>query len=139
MGGINVNRWLLGSVVAALVIWLLEGAGSMLYMADMQAALEKLGLRFEMSAVMFATSVIVCLISGLVMIFLYAAARPRLGAGPRTAVVVAAVYWLGGYFLSLVGYQMLGLFPTRMLATWGVVGLVEMILGALAGAWLYRE
>jgi hypothetical protein len=38
-----------------------------------------------------------------------------------------------------VGYQMLGIFPNQMLALWGVVGLVEMILAGLAGAWLYRE
>jgi hypothetical protein len=139
MGGINVKRWLLGGVVAALVIWLLEGAASTLYMAEMQAALDKLGLKMEMSASMVATSVLVSLITGLTMIFFYAAARPRFGAGPRSAVIVAVALWLCGYFISLVGYQMLGIFPNQMLALWGVVGLVEMILAGLAGAWLYRE
>jgi hypothetical protein len=139
MGGINVNRWLLGGGVAGLVMWLLEGAASTLYMADFQASMEKLGLKFEMGPGMFAISVLVSLITGLVMIFFYAAARPRLGPGPRTAITVAVVFWLGGYFLSLVGYHMLGLFPPRMLAIWGAVGLVEMILAGLAGAKLYRE
>jgi hypothetical protein len=86
-----------------------------------------------------ATSVLVSLITGLTMIFFYAAARPRFGAGPRSAVIVAVALWLCGYFISLVGYQMLGIFPNQMLALWGVVGLVEMILAGLAGAWLYRE
>ncbi len=34
---------------------------------------------------------------------------------------------------------MLGPFPNGLLATWGVLGLVEMIIVAMVGGWLYRE
>jgi hypothetical protein len=34
---------------------------------------------------------------------------------------------------------MLGLFAGRTLLLWGGVGLVDMILGALVGGWIYRE
>lgn len=47
--------------------------------------------------------------------------------------------WAGGYFLSMLGYHLLGLFPDRMLFPWGTTGLIEMILGCLLGAWFYRE
>jgi hypothetical protein len=47
--------------------------------------------------------------------------------------------WFGGYLLSLLGYGMMGMYPTGLLVTWGIVGLVQMILAALIGGWVYRE
>ena len=47
--------------------------------------------------------------------------------------------WFGGYLLSLLGFDMLGIFPRGLLLTWGVVGIVELILAGLAGAWVYRD
>lgn len=139
MGGINVGRWIGGGVVAGVIMWVLEGVASTLYMADMQASLERLGLKMEMTAGLIAIGLLLSLIAGLTLVFFYAAARPRFGAGPRTAVLVAVALWIGGYLLSLLGCQMLGLFPAGMLVLWGAVGLGEMIVAGLAGAWIYRE
>jgi hypothetical protein len=41
--------------------------------------------------------------------------------------------------LSLIGYQMVGLYPVTMLALWGLVGLIEMIVAGLIGCRIYRE
>jgi hypothetical protein len=139
MGGINVGRWIAGGVAAGILIWLVEGAASVLYMEGMTAALETHGLAMDISPALFLITVLVSLVSGLVLVFFYAAARPRFGPGPRTAVIVAVALWLGGYFLSLIGYSMIGLYPNSMIATWGAIGLVEMILASILGAWIYRE
>ncbi|MGD2134706.1 MAG: hypothetical protein PVF27_01045 [Gemmatimonadales bacterium] len=139
MNGINVGRWLAGGISAGILMWILEGVASTLYLGDMRAALEAHGLSMEMTAAVAMISVVVSLIAGLTLIFFYAAVRPRFGPGPKTAVIVAVALWLGGYLLSLLGYQMLGLFPTSMLVLWGGVGLLEMILAALLGGWVYRE
>jgi hypothetical protein len=50
----------------------------------------------------------------LVLTFLYAAMRPRFGAGPKTAVIAAVAFWSGGYVLSLIGYGMVGLYPAGL-------------------------
>jgi len=139
MGGINTGRWLAGGLVAGAIMWLLEGGASILYMEDMEAALAAHGLSMEMSVGIGAMTVLVSLIAGLVLIFFYAALRPRFGAGPRTAVIAALATWSGGYLLSIIGYGMVGLYPNSLLTTWAVVGLVEMIIAALAGGWIYRE
>jgi hypothetical protein len=139
MGGINVSRWLLGGVVAALVIWLIEGAASALYMAEMQEALKAHDLSFDMGAGTMALTILVSLLAGLTLVFLYAASRTRFGPGPRTAVIAALALWVGGYVISILGYRMLDIFPGAMLVQWAVVGLVELILASLAGGWLYRE
>lgn len=139
MAGINVGRWLAGGVVAGAVTFVLEGIASVFYMEDMETALAALGLSMEMTGGVWVLAVLVSLLLGLVLVFLYAAARPRFGPGPMTAVMVAVALWAGGYLLTLIGYGMMGMFPTGPLVWWGAVALVEMIMGALAGGWVYRE
>jgi hypothetical protein len=76
---------------------------------------------------------------GFALVFLYAAMRPRFGPGPRTAVVAALTLWLVGYlpyFLTLGDFGILTgwRFPVSIAWTLG-----EVLLGAMAGGWLYRE
>ena len=139
MGGINTGRWLAGGVAAGVVVWLIEGAASMLYMGDMEAALRAMGLSMEMTPAVWALTIVMSLIVDLALVFFYAAARPRFGPGPTTAAIVAVGLWASGTLLSLTGYYMIGMYPTRMLVTWGVVGLVEMVIAAMVGGWVYRE
>ncbi len=140
MNGINVGRWLAGGLAAGIVIWILEGLSSaLLYMDAMQAAHDAHGLSMELGASTVVLTVVVSLITGITMIFFYAAIRPRFGPGPKTAVIVAVGLWVGGYLLSLIGYYLLGLYPVGLLVLWGVTGLIEMILAAVLGAWIYRE
>ena len=139
MGGINVGRWLAGGVAAGILIWVFEGVASVLYMGEVEAALAAHNLSMEMSAGVFLLTITVSLLAGLTLVFFYAAARPRFGPGPRTAVIVAAALWFGSYLISLLGYGMLGLFPGGLLVMWAVVGLIELILASLLGGWIYRE
>jgi hypothetical protein len=139
MAGINIGRWLAGGVVAGAVIWLLEGASSMLYFDDMQTALQAHDLAMDMTAAVWALTVMASLILGLALVFFYAAARPRFGPGPKTAAIVAVAMWFGSTLLSLLGYHMLNLYPMTMLGMWALVGLAELIVAALVGGWIYRE
>ncbi|HSR42299.1 MAG TPA: hypothetical protein VLL48_09010 [Longimicrobiales bacterium] len=139
MSGINAGRWIGGGVAAGALIWVMEGAASVLYMDQMETAMTSHGLSMEMSAGIWVLSVLVSLIVGLVLIFVYAAARPRFGPGPMTAGIAALVLWFGGYLPSLIGYHMLGLFPSSLLLVWACAGLLELILASLLGGWIYRE
>jgi hypothetical protein len=139
MKGINVKRWLLGGIAAGIVMWLLEGVASMFYIADMEAAMQAHNLSMEMSGGMILMTVLVSLISGWILVFLYAAVRPRFGPGPKTAVIAALALWIGGYLLSLIGYHMMGLFPAGLLVLWGFVALVEIVIAALVGGMIYKE
>ncbi|MBI2839978.1 MAG: hypothetical protein HYX75_16820 [Acidobacteria bacterium] len=139
MMGINIGRWLAGGLVAGLVGWIIEGVAGTTYTRDVQSALEAHNLPMDMSASVFILSVVASLIEGLTLVFFYAVARVRFGPGPRTAVIVAVTLWIGGNLLSLFGYQIIGLFPLRVLLMWGAIGLAKMILAALVGGWIYRE
>jgi len=132
-------RVVVGGFVAGVVINLFEWLGSLLYMEEMLAALEAHDLSFETTPGMMVVSVLMGFVAGFVAIWFYAACRPRFGPGPATAAKVALFLFLGGYFLAIVGYSFLGIFPTRMLTLWAGVALVELVLATIAGAWVYRE
>jgi len=136
---INTGRWIAGGVVAGLLMWIMEGAASQLYFAEMMAALERANLSVAMDAGMIATTVIVSLLVGFGVVFFYAMARQRLGAGVRTAVIVGAAAFVFFYLPGLIGYQMIGLYPTSLIVKWAVVGLLEMVVMSVAGAWIYRD
>lgn len=139
MKGININRWLLGGVVAGIFVWLFEGAASLVYMEEMMLAMAAHDLSMAMNATTWILSIIVSLIVGLTGVFLYAAARPRFGPGPGTAALVGFVLWISGSMLSIIGYRMMGLFSDGLLIKWAVIGLVEIVLATILGAWLYKE
>ena len=139
MAGINLRRLVAGGSAAGLLIWALEAAASLLYLDGMTAALEAHDLTVSMSATKIFLTIALSLLSGMTLVFLYAAMRPRFGRGPRTAVIAGVVMWVGAYLFSLAGYAMIGLYPPSMLVTWGFIGLAEMVTAAVVGAWVYRE
>ena len=139
MGGINVGRWLASGFAASVVVFLVEGMASVFYMEEMEASLETLGIAMEMSTIGWIMAILASLIVGMAIMFFYVAARPRFGPGPKTAILAATVIWVCGNVLALMGYQMIGIYPTGMLVMWGGIGLVEMNLAALVGGWIYQE
>ncbi|HYX30335.1 MAG TPA: hypothetical protein VE863_17475, partial [Pyrinomonadaceae bacterium] len=81
----------------------------------------------------------VTLVLGIVIVWTYALMRPRLGAGPKTAIVAALVLWFGVYLYNAGFFIMIFGSPAKSMAIACVWGLVEYSLAALAGAWLYKE
>jgi hypothetical protein len=135
----NVWRLLLGGVASGAAMWLLETLASQMYANAMLSALRAHELALDVMGSAWFWSVVIALLIGLTMSFMYVAMRTRFGPGPRTAALVASVLWLGGYVPALIGYEMIGLYPRRLLLQWGIVGWAEMVAGCILGAWIYRE
>jgi len=138
MGKINWNRVILGGLVAGVIINVFEFALHGFVLAkDMDTAVRALGREVGGSALLMflAWGFLVAIFAG----WLYAAIRPRYGAGPKTALCAGAAVWGLGYLLASVTPIALHLFPRHILAIGLAVGLVEVIVGTLVGAWLYRE
>jgi hypothetical protein len=136
---INTGRWIAGGIAAGVLMWIIEGAASQLYFAEMMAALDKAGLSVAMNAGTIALTLLVSLLVGLGVVFFYAMARQRIGAGPRTAIVVGVAAFVFFYLPGLLGYQMIGLYPGSLIAKWAAVGFVETVVISLVGAWIYRD
>jgi hypothetical protein len=76
---------------------------------------------------------------GIGSVWVYAAIRPRYGAGPGTAVRAGLAAWALAVFLANLSNYPLGLFPVRLLVITAVVALFEIVVGTIVGAWLYKE
>jgi hypothetical protein len=139
MGKINLGRVILGGLVAGLVInfseFILNGLILARQLEDAMRALNKPIVGNEA----IAYFVIGGFLLGILMIWLYAAIRPRFGAGPRTAICAGLVVWAFAYFYSTIGFVALGLFPANVIFIGLVWGLVELPVAAVVGAWLYQE
>jgi hypothetical protein len=138
MGKINWARVFLGGLVAGIIIFIFEFVTNGLVLGrDFDAAMKALGRTMAPSAlVIFA---IWSLLAGISAIWLYAAARPRFGPGAKTAALTGFAFWIFSYALPAMGQWALHLFPYRLIAIGTCVGLIEVIIGSIAGAALYLE
>lgn len=139
MGKINWNRVILGGLLAGVVLNVFDFVIHGVVLADRwNAALAALG-KGEMSGSAIAWYVVFDFLVGIATVWLYAAIRPRFGAGPKTAA------WAGLFMWFLVGclYNLAqapsGLWPSNLLWISAIASVVYVPLAAVTGAWLYQE
>ena len=83
-------------------------------------------------------NVVLDLIEGISIVWLYALLRPFYGLGVKTAVLAAFAWW----FILTLGdatWCSFGLFPPRTVIPLMIVTLPALVLATLAGAKFYRE
>jgi hypothetical protein len=140
MGQINWNRVLLGGVVAGLIIdvvqWVLNGV---VLRVQWQEAMQALGRPIHETPDRMMLYVALGVMYGIVAVALYAAVRPRFGAGPMTALYAAVLVWVLGYVLPTVSWMPMGLFSAGLMTSATIGGLVGVVAATVAGAWLYQE
>lgn len=105
--------------------------------AEMVAAAPTLAGKGMSSGIMTAR-VLSSFAVGLLLVWLYAAMRPRFGAGMKTATYAALVIWLCG-FLFYLDWLYLGLMSTGMYAIVSVVMLITLLIAAGVGGMIYKE
>jgi hypothetical protein len=138
--GINWARVILGGLVAGLVINVSEFAINNLWLdGEWTEAIESLNRSSAVGAGGTAAFWVWGFLTGIFALYLYAAFRPRFGAGPKTAVRAALAAWIPGSVLGMVFPAVLELFPVRLMVIGVLSGLVELVIGTLVGAWLYQE
>lgn len=139
MAQINMKGVVVGGLLAGLIINISEFILNMPVLgADMEAAMSALNLP-PVGGGAIGVFVVGGFVMGLVLVWLYAAIRPRLGPGPKTAIVAGVVVWFLAYFWPSLGMGVMGFFPARLLTIAVVWELAEVILAALAGGWFYKE
>jgi hypothetical protein len=139
MQKINMARVVAGGLLAGVIISIGE---YVLNMVLLRASWEK-----ELNALRRAPTgndsllflALLCFGLGVLMIWLYAAIRPRFGPGPTTAVGAAFVTWALAYLFPSAFALPMDLFPRNLFLYAVLWGLLELPIAALAGAWLYKE
>ena len=139
MGGINLGRVVVGGLLAGLVINASEYVLNEVVLGEQIAtAMQRLNLP-PIGGGAIGVFVALGFALGIATIWVYAAIRPRFGAGVRTALCAGAAVWFFAYLYPNIGLGMLGLFPPGMITLAVVWGLAELLVAAVAGAWLYQE
>jgi hypothetical protein len=72
------------------------------------------------------------------MIWVYAALRPRFGPGPKTALIVSAVFFLN-WTILLICFTNIGLFSLKISLASFLDNLIVIPIAVLVGARFYRE
>ena len=139
MSKINVGRVILGGIVAGIVIDIFEYVLNGVVLASQwNDVMKALNLpMIGMNQILWFN--IFGLVLGIAAVWTYAAIRPRFGAGAKTAVYAALLTWVTAYLLPDAFNMVSGIFPMQLTIIIACVGLVEIIVATIAGAWLYKE
>jgi len=139
---INTQKVVVGGLAAGVVMNVVGyvGFGMLLgarFTAEMDAVVPGLSAKMNTGANM-GVGIASQFVIGLLLAWLYAAMRPRFGAGMKTAVYAALVIWLCGDVFYLDNWQsgMMSMTSYVYAACMMLVGLIAA--GAVAGM-LYKE
>ena len=136
----NVGRWILGGIVAGIVYFIGDGVvHGVLLKQHWASILGAINVDAEKALKTPQIFGIYDLVKGLIAVWIYAGIRPRFGAGAGTAVIAGIVTWAAAIPLPLIGLIPMKFFSAGFVALWSAYAIVPMIIGAVVGAWLYRE
>ncbi|MDQ3473198.1 MAG: hypothetical protein M3447_05620 [Acidobacteriota bacterium] len=139
MKNINLGRVLLGGLLAGLVLNVGEFLlNDVVLGTQMREFFARYGIAEPGGSFMFAAVTLTFAI-GVVLVFLYALIRPRLGPGVKTAIIAGLIMWFGIYFYTGVVNGLLFGIPINAMMIGLFWGLLEYLLAAIAGAWIYKE
>ena len=138
---INVGRVILGGLVAGVVANALDFVNNAyLIGADMAANAQRLNLDPAVTngTGVMVTWIVVDFLFGFLLVFAYAAMRPRFGPGPKTAIVAGVTLDLA-VTVVLYGFMRTGFFTELLFIKASFFALVITIVASVAGAAVYKE
>jgi hypothetical protein len=139
---INTSKVVVGGLAAGVVANIIGFVGFGLL----------LGPRFEAEAVAvapalegrgmtgsaIAVNVLATFVVGVLLVWLYAAMRPRFGPGMKTATYAALVVWVCGFLFHLDSL-ILGIITPGTYAMASIVAVIQVLAAAGTGGMLYKE
>jgi hypothetical protein len=139
---INTSKVLIGGLAAGVVYNIIGfvGFGMLLgprFEAEAAAVAPALQGR-AMTGGAIAINVIASFAAGILLVWLYAAMRPRFGPGMKTATMAALAVWVCGFLFHL-DWLLVGMMTpvTYMMAS--VMAVVQLLPSAAVGGMLYQE
>jgi hypothetical protein len=139
LNGINVGRVFVGGLLAGLITNVGEFIfNGVLFREERNQAMAAFN-RPPVADGMIVWFVVFGFGVGITLVWLYAAIRPRFGAGVKTAVCAALAVWGLTYLYPTLFLIVTRLFPTELLVLHTVWRLFEAAIAGIAGAWVYSE
>jgi len=139
MPKIQIGRVLMGGLLTGLVLTIGEYLLNDVVLSDVTKQ-ELARLNLPAPGGMFVVRVVgMTFVLGIMIIYLYAAIRPRFGPGVGTAICAGLFAWFFVYLYCAYIYFALGVVSMKAYMIGLVWGLFQYSIAAIAGAWLYRE
>jgi hypothetical protein len=139
MGKINLQKVLVGGLIAGVVLNVVDFlVFNVIMKAQMTAMMAAFGKGPPAGATV-AWFVALDFVAGIFLVWLYAAVRPRMGAGPATAAKAGVAAWFIGNALVTAFMWPMGIMPHSFMLTTTIIALVEWPLAAVIGAKFYTE
>jgi len=140
---INTKKVVVAGIAAGVVMNILDFLLNMFFGAQMQASANafKPGLGDAMSTMSGSTMagfIIMDIVVGMLLAYTYAAMRPRFGAGAKTAIITALIFWIFGSIIAS-NYLIMGLMGRSLWLTYGFAYLVCLVIASLVAGALYSE
>jgi hypothetical protein len=138
----NIGRVIGGGLVAGVVMNAIDFVGNGLWLAERwreaATALNPRLVEPTMEAPAMMGWVATDLLFGILIVWAYAAMRPRFGAGPSTAIKAALFVWTVSH-IAYGSFIFTGLYGANVVILSAISGLVAALAGGLAGAAMYKE
>jgi hypothetical protein len=134
MARINVVHVVGGGVLAGLVINITGGLVWNFILADDYVTQVGKDLPGRVMPGSFLWSFLI----GIVTVWLYASLRTHYGSWLKTAVIAGVTTWILGVALPSSAIWLFGIFGGSLLAIASAFGVIEFVLAAVAGAWVYN-
>jgi hypothetical protein len=141
MAKINWGRLIVGSLVAAIIMFFTDGfIHERIVNGDWQAVYAGLhAAEPEPHGTGVFYFAFFELGRGFIAMLFYATMRAYFGAGPRTAVIAGIAGWIAFSLTGPAQFIPLGFFSTALWLKVGVMHLITSVLATLAGASIYKD
>src|SRR5216110_3168441 len=139
MGKINMLKVLVGGLIAGVVLNIVDGFLFGYLLKDQMAAAMASINRPAMTNAQIPWFVVLDFVAGVFLVWLYAAIRPRFGAGPATAAKAGVAAWFVGLLLVNLFMWPMHLYPANVTIITTVVAMIEWPLATVIGAKFYTE
>ena len=141
MSGINTGKVVTGGILAAVVFFAVDFVTfGFALKTEFEANSTRLGL--DPAAMNTPAAMVMWVVQeiafGLLVVWTYAAIRPRFGPGPKTAIYAGLLFYVAT-FLMMLSMAQGGIMPMSLF--WKAAGfsLISIVAGSIAGAWAYKE
>ncbi len=140
----NIKRVVLGGIAGGFVLNIMDYLSNGIIFADRmraEANAFKPGLGDQAAAMdvgMIAGYIIMDFVLAMLLVYTYAAMRPRFGPGPKTAVITALVFWIFGSIVA-IGYLNIGIMSAGLWWQFGIFWLVSLLVTSVVGGMIYKE
>jgi hypothetical protein len=142
MAAINSGRVVTAGLLAGLVMNIVDTvANTVILKDDMMTLAQKMGVDPTQAASLSGALpwIVLDFVMGVLVVWTYAAIRPRFGPGPATALRAGFIPFAGSSLIVWAFMNAFALMPAGVFLRGTVEALISFSLGALAGGWAYRE